>query len=180
MVTCGKFKLGAATDRPHITISTSTCAMTDYPAPETLSLQDLGPILDKLRLLLENLPNQLPSKPLSGPDASRYASLVGFQPDEDLLETTGSRAGALNMHLERLFGHAARSSGDGVISILERGPSICAIYDILKKYCDEFPNDNMLKKWVIDVAVGAEKVYKTHQVTVSSHIFEFINKWPRT
>ena len=56
--------------------------MTDYPAPETLFHQDLGPILDKLRLLLENLP----SKPVSGPDASRYASLVGFQPDEEFLE----------------------------------------------------------------------------------------------
>ena len=64
--------------------------------------------------------------------------------------------------------------------ILERGPPICAIHNILKKYCDEFPNDNMLKKWVIDVAIRAEKVYNTHQVNVSSHIFESINKWPRT
>jgi hypothetical protein len=54
--------------------------MTDYPAPETLSHQDLSQILDKLRLLLENLPNQLPSKPVSGPDASQYASL-----DRDVL-----------------------------------------------------------------------------------------------
>ena len=90
----------------------STYAMTDYPAPETLSCQDLGPILDKLQLLLENLPKQLPSKPVSGPDASRYVSLVSFQPDEEFLEMTGSRAGALNMHHEHLFGHAARSSGD--------------------------------------------------------------------
>ena len=88
---------------------------------------------------------------------------------------TGSRAGALNMHLEHLFGHAARSTGDGVIPILERGPAICAIYDLLKEYCAEFPNDNMLKKWVIDVAIGAEKVYNTHQVTVS-RIFDFVNK----
>jgi hypothetical protein len=68
-------------------------------APETLSHEDLGPILDKLRLLLENLPNQLPSKSVSGPDASRYSSLLSFQPDDELLDMTGSRAGALNMHL---------------------------------------------------------------------------------
>ena len=61
--------------------------MTDYPAPETLSHKDLGPILDNLRLLLENLPNQLPSKSVSGPDPSRYASLVGFQPDDELQMT---------------------------------------------------------------------------------------------
>jgi hypothetical protein len=149
--------------------------MTKYPAPETLSHQDLGPILDKLRVLLENLPHQLPSKSISGPDASRYASLVGFQPDDELLEMTGSRAGALNLHLEHVFGHAARSTGDGVIPILERGPAICAIYGLLKEYCAEFPNDNMLKKWVIDVAMGAEKVYNTHKVMVS-RILDFINK----
>ena len=181
-----RFKLGAGTDSffsPHTILyrllTTSPCGMTDYPAPETLSHQDLGPILAKLQLLLENLPNQLPSKPVNGPDASRYASLVGFQPDDELLEMTGSRAGALNMHLEHIFGHAARSTGDGVLSILERGPPICAIHDVLKDYCTEFPNDNMLKKWVVDIAKGAEKVYNTHQVTVS-RIFEFINKWPRT
>jgi hypothetical protein len=173
------FKPGVATDRPHTTLSALPCKMTDYPAPETLSHQDLGPVLDKLRLLLENLPDQLPSKALSGPDASRYASFVGFQPDEELLEMTGSRAGALNMHLEHVFGHAARSTGDGVISILERGPPVCAIHNILKEYCAEFPDDNMLKKWVVDVAKGAEKVYNTHQITVS-RIFEFINKLPRT
>ena len=71
--------------------------MTDYPALETLSHQDLGPILDKLRLLMENLPNQLQSKSVSGPDPSRYVSLVGFQPDDEHLEMMGSRAGALNI-----------------------------------------------------------------------------------
>jgi hypothetical protein len=61
--------------------------MTNYPAPETLFPPDLGPILDKLQ---ENLPNQLPSEPVrvrlgvNGPDASRYASLISFQPDDGL------------------------------------------------------------------------------------------------
>ena len=109
-----KFKLGADTDSFFHLIPPLTARMTDHPAPETLTLQDLDPIgliLDKLRLLLENLPNQLPSKPVNGPDASRYASLVNFQPDDGLLELTGSRAGALNMHLEHIFGHAAISTG---------------------------------------------------------------------
>jgi len=47
----------------------------------------------------------------------------------------GSKAGALNMHLECVFGHAARSTGDGILPILGRGPAICAIHDILKDYC---------------------------------------------
>ena len=110
-----KFKLGADRDSFFHLIPPFTARMTDHPAPETLSLQDLdpiGPILDKLQLLLENLPNQLPSKPVNEPDASRYASLINFQPNDGLLEMTGSRAGALNMHLEHIFGHAARSTGD--------------------------------------------------------------------
>jgi hypothetical protein len=49
-----------------------TCGISDYPAPETLSHHDLSLILNKLYLLLENLPIQLPSKPVNGPDASRY------------------------------------------------------------------------------------------------------------
>ncbi|KAF8153914.1 hypothetical protein B0H34DRAFT_799839 [Crassisporium funariophilum] len=147
--------------------------MSDYPTPETLSHQSLAPILDKLHVLLENLPNQLPSKPVNGPDASHYASLVGYQPDEDLVELTGSKAGALNMHLERLFGHAARSMGDGTLLILERGPSVCALYYILYKHCNKYPNDNMLKKWVIDVVKGAEKVYNTHQINhLKEHNFD--------
>ena len=61
-----------------------------------------------------------------------------------------------------------------MVPILERGLAI-SIYDLLEEYRAEFPNDNTLKKWVIDVAMGAEKVYNTHQVTVS-RIFDFINK----
>jgi hypothetical protein len=73
------------------------CGMSDYAAPETLSHQDLNLILDKLPLLLDNLPNQLPSKPVNGPDASQYVSFVGFQPDDELIQMTGSKVGALNV-----------------------------------------------------------------------------------
>jgi len=71
--------------------------------------RDLGPILNKLQLLLENLPNQLPLKPISitVPDASHYASLICFKPDDELVDLTGSEAGALNVHLEHVFGYSA-------------------------------------------------------------------------
>ncbi len=138
--------------------------MSNYPAPEKLSNEDLGPILAKLQLLLENLPNQLPVN--IGQD-SCYASLIGFQPNEELVEMTGSEVGALNVHLERMFGYATRSVGDGILPILERGPLICAIHNILRDYCAKFPSDNILKKWVIDIAKAAEKVYNTYQVPVS-------------
>ena len=59
--------------------------MSDYPSPETLSHQDLGLILNKLRLLLENLPNQLPSKPVNGPDrASGQKLAFAIDPQIDI------------------------------------------------------------------------------------------------
>ena len=71
------------------------------------------------------------------------------------------------MHLKCVFGHAARSTGDGILPILERGPAICAVHDILSNYCNESQNDIMLKKWAIDITKGAEKVYNIHSVPVS-------------
>jgi hypothetical protein len=153
--------------------------MSNYPAPETLSHQDLGPILDQLQLLLENLPDQLPLKPVNGPNASQYVSLIGFQPDEELVDMTGSKAGALNMHLKRLFGYTARSTGDGILPILERGPTICAVHDILSNYCNEFHNNNVLKKWAMDITKGAEKVYSIHQISVSCFLILIIEVYER-
>jgi hypothetical protein len=72
------------------------------------------------------------------------------------------------MHLERVFGHAARSTGDGILPILERGPTICAVHDILSDYCNEFQDDIVLKKWAIDITKGVENVYNIHKVPVSS------------
>ena len=64
--------------------------------------------------------------------------------------------GALNVHLERVFGYATRSTGDGILPILKRSPSICAIHDVLCDYCTEFPNDNMLKKWLAEIPTRPE------------------------
>jgi len=63
------------------------------------------------------------------------------------------------MHLECVFGHAARSTGDGiqVLPILERGPMICAIRDILSDYCNQFQDDIVLKKWAIDITKASGK-----------------------
>ena len=146
--------------------------MTDYPAPETLSHKDLGPILDKLRLLLENLPNQLPSKSVSKPIPLDMRRWLAFSPMMNILKwrevELGHSTCILSIYLDML------QDLQVMVPILERGPAI-SIYDLLEEYRAEFPNDNMLKKWVIDVAMGAEKVYNTHQVTVS-RIFDFINK----
>ena len=52
---------------------------------------------------------------------------------------------ALNMHLEH---YLVMLQDLWVMGSYQywRGPPICAIHDILKEYCNEFLNDNMLKK----------------------------------
>jgi hypothetical protein len=53
-----------------------------------------------------------------------------------------------------------------IIPIEERGKAICALYSILADFYTRFPDNNVLKKWIIDVTLGAEKVYKTYNVPV--------------
>jgi len=60
----------------------------------------------------------------------RVTALIDFKPDDELVDLTGSKAGALNVHLERVFGYAARSTGDGILPILERGPAVCAMHKL--------------------------------------------------
>jgi len=33
------------------------------------------------------------------------------------------------------------------------------LHPLLKKYHEKYPDNNVLKKWVIDVTAGAEKVF---------------------
>ena len=94
------FKLGAATYQPFwLALQNDRLPCSGNVFPSGIRPK----ILDKFQLLLENLSNQLPSKRTKPENASRYALFVGFQPDDEFLEKTGSRAGALNMHLDMLL-----------------------------------------------------------------------------
>ena len=53
--------IGSTYEAPESFFTSYHC-MSDYPPPENLSHQDLGPILNKLQLLLDDLPSQLPWK----------------------------------------------------------------------------------------------------------------------
>jgi hypothetical protein len=68
-------------------------------------------------------------------------------------------------------GRKARTLGDSIIPILERGKAIHALHSILKNYHEKYPENNVLKKWVIDVATGAEKAFQTYGVPVCHIIF---------
>src|SRR6266511_1485779 len=56
--------------------------ITGYPAPETLSSDKFEPILSKLRILLDNLPDVLPSY---GNKSEKFAVFL-TQPDEFVLD----------------------------------------------------------------------------------------------
>jgi hypothetical protein len=83
-----------------------------------------------------------------------------------MLEKTGCEVATLGEQLEHVFGWKARTTGDGTIPILERGRAICALPLILRQYHVKYPENNVLKKWVVDIANGAEKVFQTCNVPV--------------
>ncbi|KAG1908395.1 uncharacterized protein F5891DRAFT_973815 [Suillus fuscotomentosus] len=95
---------------------------------------------------------------------SQYPSFLQFSLDPDILEKTGDEVVTLGEQLESVFGWKARTSGDGVIPILERGKAICALHGILMLYYEKYPTNNVLKKWIHDITAGAEKVYKMYGV----------------
>ena len=66
-------------------------SMTEYPSPESVSHEQFQQILDKLKLLLENLPTALPSLGTS----SAYLLFNDYQPDPDLMEKTGCEVSTL-------------------------------------------------------------------------------------
>ena len=120
-------------------------------------------ILDRLKLLLDNLPRQLPTK--SDTD-SAFASFLFFRIDPDLLEKTGCEVSALSEQLKGIFGWQARTTGDGIIRIEERGPAVCALHKVFSEFWEHHPQNNVLRKWIFDVLKGVEKVYQVHNVPV--------------
>ncbi|KIL56618.1 hypothetical protein M378DRAFT_89071, partial [Amanita muscaria Koide BX008] len=89
-----------------------------------------------------------------------------FTLDPDLLEKTGSEVSALSEHLKRVFGWDARTRGDGIVPFMERGIAVRALHPVLADFLTRYPEDNVLKKWIVDVLKGAEKVYSGLDVPV--------------
>ena len=73
--------------------------------------------------------------------------------------------------LEQIFGWKTYTSGDGIIPILEWGKDICTVHPLLKKHHKKYAENNVLKKWVIDITAGVEKVFTEYDTTM--HVFDF-------
>ena len=72
----------------------------------------------------------------------------------------------LGEQLEQIFGWKTHTSVDGIIPILEWGKAICAVHPLLKKYHKRYPENNVLKKWVIDITAGVEKVFTKYETAM--------------
>lgn len=117
----------------------------------------------ELSQLMRGLPASLPS-----PAHSQYP-FVNFVPSDDDIELYGDIPSAINHSLEIVFGFKTRSSGDGILTIAERGQGICAVIDVLKLFrsnCRD-PEDAILSKWIDDLRAGVEKAYRVANVNVS-------------
>jgi hypothetical protein len=53
-----------------------------------------------------------------------------------------------------------------MITILEQGKAICMLHHLLEKYYEKYLENNVLKKCVIDIAAGAEKVFTVYKTAV--------------
>ncbi|KAF8589033.1 hypothetical protein K439DRAFT_1613101 [Ramaria rubella] len=116
--------------------------------------------LAQLRELLVNLPETLPQ-----PETTWYPFL-NFCLSAEEIDDKGE-VGALNQAFEVIFGFKSRSTGDGIIPILERGPSICAVADVLGLAMKKFPKDTILLKWIEDLISATTKASKDNTPTVA-------------
>ena len=135
-----------------------------YPPAETLSDDEFKEVLAHLNTLLWMLPTQLPFKNLS---ESQFVQFQNFEPDPEMLEKTGCEVAVLGEDLERVFGWRARTSDGGMLPIKERGPGICSLHKAFSRLYIKHPGNNVLKKWVVDVANAAESAFSDHDTPVS-------------
>ncbi|KAL5536596.1 hypothetical protein ACEPAF_419 [Sanghuangporus sanghuang] len=117
-----------------------------------MSVRVLSP--EELEIQLNRLHNVLSSLPSSLPCSSNNYYFIGFGPDPDILDLVGSVPGAVNNALENAFAPMGRING---ITLLERGPGLVAVVDVLRGYTKDFPTDVVLQKWITDLTEAGIK-----------------------
>jgi hypothetical protein len=127
----------------------------DIPDPTKASREEVRAVLAALETQLQNLPHSLP---LVHSDKSAFTEFTRrpFPLDPQKLEHTGCEVATLGEHLELAFGWKSRTSGDGILKISERGEAIAAVHSVLDEFFTKYPENNTLKKWIIDVARGVQ------------------------
>ena len=109
--------------------------------------QNISHDLQYLRHLLSNLPDTV----LHG-DIYDFRN---FEPDPQLVELYGTNEAAVNNVLEVTFAPRGRVDGPSPFPILEQGPGLVAIVDVLQRFITEFPQSAIMKKWLEDFLKAA-------------------------
>src|SRR6266446_8902337 len=103
-------------------------SMSENPYVDSLSHNDFRcQVLDRLKLLLDHLPRQLPIRTTAD---SAFSSFLFFRINPDLLEKTGCKVSALSEQLKGIFGWKARTTGDGIVAIEEQGDAVCTMHNV--------------------------------------------------
>ena len=63
---------------------------------------------------------------------------------------------ALIEHLKKVFGWNAQTTGDGIVSITERGNGVCTMHKVLTDFWERHPENSVLRKWIFNVLKGVE------------------------
>ncbi|EPS96166.1 hypothetical protein FOMPIDRAFT_61824 [Fomitopsis schrenkii] len=132
---------------------------------EALANGSFASVLTRLRILLAptNLPTALPLRTHAD---GKYGSFINFQLDQDLFERTESEPGTVNEQFKGIFGWKTRTTGSGIIPLIERSDGLLAFVDVLSRYHAKYPSDEVLMKWGYDILAAAEQVYRQHGLPV--------------
>jgi hypothetical protein len=139
-----------------------------FPDADQIPAEEFPHVLDTLQHLLMKLPSALPQKTWDDSQFSSFRNLSQLPPE--ILAETEDEASTVSNMLKNAFGWATRSGadgGDGVLVISERGLPIMALATFLHHWISKYPHNEVLKKWVVDIARGAERVYVNHGQQVS-------------
>ncbi|KAJ7820574.1 hypothetical protein B0H14DRAFT_2833546 [Mycena olivaceomarginata] len=123
-----------------------------YAPANTISDAEFDQALAHLEPLLFNLPSDLPLKDARESTFAVFCPASRFVLDEKYFSLTECEVSTLSEMLKR-------STGDGIVNIAEQGPAICAVHTVLRDFYVRHPGNNVLRKWVLDIIAGAEKVY---------------------
>lgn len=97
-----------------------------------------------------------------------YRFFTEFALDPDLVEKTGSEAGAFNETMKEIFGWKTRTTDDGVLRFTERGDAVCAMAGVFDEAMTKYRGDAVVEKWLSDIVVGLQKTYEDAGTPVSN------------
>ena len=116
-------------------------------------------VLTEPHYLLLGIPPE-PNLPfMENSQDSHYACFLNFSLESDLMEKIKDGVGVFSEQFKSVFGWQTRLTGDGIILIVEHGLAICAVVDVLQKYHDQYPSNEVIMKWGRDVLRGVRQIY---------------------